>query len=85
MFWRCKFHKPGCKGTATSVGEAVDVTCTEHNRPQDQASNKAKKLVSSMSKGQYSLNDYLHAINIKQDFRLSSCVSCSFVLFNIRN
>ena len=30
----------------TSVGEAVDVTCTEHNHPPDQASNKAKKLVS---------------------------------------
>ena len=34
----------GCKGRA--VGEAVDVTCTEHNHPQDQVSNKAKKLVS---------------------------------------
>ena len=50
----------GCKGRATSVGEAVDVTCTEHNHPQDQASDKAKKLVSSMRKGHYS--DYLHAI-----------------------
>ena len=28
------------KGRATSVGEAADVTCTEHNHPQDQASNK---------------------------------------------
>ena len=55
----CEFHKAGCKGRARSVGEAVDVTCTEHNYPPDQASNKAKKLVSS----QYSLSDYLDAIN----------------------
>ena len=54
----CEFHKAGCKGRARSVGEAVDVTCTEHNYPPDQASNKAKKLVSS----QYSLSDYLDAI-----------------------
>ena len=39
VFWRCEFHKAGCKGRATSVGEAVDVTCTEHNHPPDQASN----------------------------------------------
>ena len=45
----------GCKGRPTSVGEAVDVKCTEHNHPQDQASNMVKKLVSSMRKGQYSL------------------------------
>ena len=71
----------GCKGRATSVGEAVDVTYIDHNHPQHQASNKAKKLVSFMRKGQYSLSDYLHAIkiNIKQDFRLSTFVSCSFV------
>ena len=55
----------GCKGRATSVGEAVDVTCTEHNHPQDQASNKAKKLMSSTRKGQYSLSDYLHAIEYR--------------------
>ena len=38
MFWRFKFHKAGCKGRATSVGEleAVDVTCNEHNHPPDQ-------------------------------------------------
>ena len=39
---------------ATSVGDAVDVTCTQLNHPPDQA-NKAKRLVSSMRKGQYSL------------------------------
>ena len=48
-----------CKGRATSVGEAVDVKC---DRPQDQVSNKAKKLVSSTRKGQYSLSDYLDTI-----------------------
>ena len=53
------FHKTGGKGRATSVGEAVDVTYTEL---QDQASSKAKKLVPSMRKGQYSLSDYLHPI-----------------------
>ena len=30
----------GGKARATSVGEAVDVTYTEHDRPQDEASNK---------------------------------------------
>ena len=40
-------------GRATSFGEAVDVTCTGHNHPQDQASNKAMKLVSSIRKGHY--------------------------------
>ena len=29
------FTRLGAKGRATSVGEAVDVTCTEHNHPQD--------------------------------------------------
>ena len=29
-----------CKGRATFVGEAVEVTCPEHNHPPDQASNK---------------------------------------------
>ena len=29
VFGRCEFHKAGCKGRATSVGEAVDVTYTE--------------------------------------------------------
>jgi len=54
VFWRYKFHKAECKGrttyysTCTSVGEAVDVTCTEHNHPPDQTS---KKLVSSVRKG----------------------------------
>ena len=57
----CEFHKAGCKGRARSVGEAVDVTCTEHNYPPDQASNKAKKLVSS----QYSLSDYNYLDAIK--------------------
>ena len=46
----CEFHKAGCKGRATSVGEAIDVTCSEQNHPPDQASNKAEKLVSSMRK-----------------------------------
>ena len=59
MFCRCKFHKAGCKVRNTSVGEHVDVMCTEHNHPQGQASNKAKKMVSSMRKGLYS---YLDAI-----------------------
>ena len=35
-----ELHKAGCKGRATSVGEAVEVTCPEHNHPADQASNK---------------------------------------------
>ena len=53
VFWRCEFHKAGCKGRATYVGEAVDVTtCTEHYHPPDQASSRAKKLVTSMRKGQ---------------------------------
>ena len=47
VFWRCEFHRAGREGRATSVGETVDVTCTEHNHPPDQASNK---LVSSMRK-----------------------------------
>ena len=47
------------------VGRVVGVTCTEHNHPPDQASNKAKKLVSSVLKGQYSLHDFLDAIYIK--------------------
>ena len=50
VFWQCKFHKAGCKDRATSVGEAIDVTCSEHNHPPDQASNKAEKLVTSMRK-----------------------------------
>ena len=46
IFWRCKFHKAGCKEELrTYVGKAVDVTGTEHNHPPDQISNKAKKLV----------------------------------------
>ena len=48
MFSRRKFHRAGRERRATSVGEAVDVTCTERNHPQDQASNKAEKLASSM-------------------------------------
>ena len=24
VFWRCEFHKAGCKGRTTSVGEAID-------------------------------------------------------------
>ena len=72
----------GCKGRATSVGEAVDVTCTEHNHPQDQASNKAKKLMFATRKGrQYSLIGIYMSYNIKQDFRLSTCL---FVFFNIK-
>ena len=56
---KCEFHKAGCKGRAASVGVAVDVMCTENNHPQlhNQASNKAKKLLSPMTKGQYS-SDY---------------------------
>ena len=50
VFWQCEFHKAGCKGRATSVGEAIDITCNEHNHPQDQASKKAEKLVSFMRK-----------------------------------
>ena len=26
-----------CKGRATSVGEAIDIMCNEHNHPPDQA------------------------------------------------
>ena len=57
VFRRSTFHKAGCKGraTCTSVGEAVDVTCTEHNHPPNQTSNNAKKPVSFMRKGQYTL------------------------------
>ena len=50
VFWQCEFHKAGCKGRATPVSEAIDITCNEHNHPPDQASNKAEKLVSSMRK-----------------------------------
>ena len=58
--------------------------CTEHNHPPDQASNKAKKLVSSMRKGQYSLSDYLDTINIKLNFRQSTCVLCCCFFLNIK-
>ena len=57
VFWKCKFHKAGCNGRATSH-EVVDVTWTEHNHPPDQASNKAKKLVSSTRKVQCSFSDF---------------------------
>ena len=40
IFWRWELHKAGCNRRATSVGEAVEVTCLEHNHPPDQASNK---------------------------------------------
>ena len=35
VFWQCEFHKAGCKGRATSVGEAIDIMCKEHNHPPD--------------------------------------------------
>ena len=54
VFWRCEFHGAGREGRATSVGEAVDVTSTEHNHPPDQASNK---LVSSMRKWEMLINE----------------------------
>ena len=51
VFWRCELHMAGCKGRAASVGEAVEVTCPEHNHPPDQASNK-----SFIEKGQTDLS-----------------------------
>ena len=46
-FWDVSLTRLGAKEElCTSVGEAIDVTCTQHNHPPDQASNKAKKLVS---------------------------------------
>ena len=47
-------------GRATSFGEAVDVTYTEHNHPQDQASKEAGVLHKEGTL--YSLSDHLHAI-----------------------
>ena len=49
---------------AISVGKTIDITRTEHNHPPDQASNKAKKLVSSLhEEGKIQpYSDYLDAI-----------------------
>jgi len=52
---------------ATSVGEAVEITCPEHNHPPDQASNKRfiekDKWISALSEqfkeGQYSISNFL--------------------------
>ena len=48
---------------ATPTDETVDITRTEHNHSQDQGSNEAKKLVSSMRKRQYSLCDHVDSTN----------------------
>ena len=59
------FHKTVCKGRTTSVGEAVQVTCPEHNLSPDQTSNKKRiiekdKRISALfewfKEGQYSLH-----------------------------
>ena len=49
VFWRCEFHKAGCKGRehATSVGEAIDVV----QQPSTRSGIKqGRELVSSMMK-----------------------------------
>ena len=62
------------KGRATSVGEAVDVTCTEHNHPPDHASNKAEKLQGVLH--EEGLSDFL-------DVRLST-FACLFLFLHKR-
>ena len=68
MFSRYKLHKAVCKGRGTSVGEAVEVMCPEHNHPPDQASNRKRfiekdnwisALFERFKEGQYSLGNFL--------------------------
>ena len=60
---------------ATSVGEAVDVTCTEHNKLSTISLNKAKMLASFMRK-RHPYSGYLDAI--KDQTGLSSDINYVF-------